>query len=85
MSIEKELGRLTGILEGVKEDVCEIKSTMITRTEFDSKVSEHDEIRGEIKQLRTAHDQGHFWRKIGDRTIFVLVGIVVTGLIGLLL
>lgn len=86
---EEKIGRLLAVTEALAVDVQDIKRNMVTRIEFDLRVNEHVEFRDSIAKLddkvdalESHKDKTQWVRKIGDRALFVIVGIAVTALVG---
>lgn len=78
--IHEKLGRLLALAEQADSRLDHIEANMVTRPEFERAYSEHVPILERIDQLESHRDQGALLRKIGDRVLFVVVGIIATAL-----
>lgn len=78
--LHEKLGRLLAYAEQADQRLDHIEKVMVTRSEFERAYSEHTPIIERIDKLESYRDQGAFLRKIGDRFLFVVVGIIATAL-----
>jgi len=79
MSVEEKLGYLCATVETIKHKVDHIETNMVTRKEFDNTAAEHNEFRAGLSSLQSSYDKGYLWRKVGERVLYVAVGVAVTG------
>ena len=83
--IHEKLGRLLALAEQADSRLDHIERVMVTRPEFERAYSEHKPIIERIDALESERDKGAFLRKIGDRVLFVAVGIITTAVVSALL
>lgn len=74
MSLEQQVGHLTGLMESVREDVQDIRENMVTRAEFENTAIEHIEFKEKLEVLTANHERGHYFRIMLKRGLVVLAG-----------
>lgn len=87
MSDQQTLGKLLAYAEHQDERLDRIEAKLDKKVDIDlfkQGIAEHKDIRSDLKSLEVKYAEGATWRKIGDRVMFVVVGVICTAVLGLL-
>lgn len=86
MSDQHQLGRLLAYAEKQDARLDRIETKLDQKVDialFERGIAEHKDIRRDLKALEVQYAEGTTWRKIGDRVLFVVVGVLCASILKL--